>query len=257
MSHYAAHILQKAGVPEPVAHNIASKLPLKSYEAEEVIWAKGSEVQSWQFIITGLVAAAAPTPDAPSVPIHVYGPSSWFGELAILNRMSADLEYACLTPSRVISMPTAVLWELFEKEAGFARYIAKVAAWRARKAAEVLAVMKQGNPPLRVVMGIAQFAEALASHSERPVTEGLDGGIAIPVTQTVLAAMCGVSRAVFSSHVQPLAGDGWLTITYGQIELLSIATWHRFYKARRLQPTTNTNPTMEELLVELHRASGV
>ena len=77
------------------------------------------------------------------------------------------------------------------------------------------------------------------------------------MTQVVIAAMCGVSRAVFSENVRPLAAEGWLTLSYGQIELLSVATWHRFSKIRRMQPLTHTNPTIEELLVELHRASIV
>lgn len=255
MSHYAAHILQKAGVSEAVAQGVASRLVLKSYDTQEVIWAKGGEVHGWQFIVTGLVAAAARPDDGRPVPIAIYGAGSWFGEQPLLNRTPSHLEYICLAPTQVLNMPTAVLWQLFNTEAGFARYIARVASWRAQKKAEMLVLMKLGNPCLRVVMGIAQFAEALVSRSERPVTEGLDGGIAIPVTQSVIAAMCGVSRAVFSEYVQPLAAEGWLTISYGKIELLSLATWHRFYKNRRMQATTHTNPTMEELLVELHRAS--
>jgi CRP/FNR family cyclic AMP-dependent transcriptional regulator len=255
--HYVAHILQKAGVSEPAAHSVAFKLCLKSYDEQEVIWAKGTQVQSWQFIITGLVAATAPTCEERSVPISIYGPGSWFGEQPILNRMPSHLAYVCLGPTQVLCMPMAVLWQLFNTEPGFARYIAKVATWRAQRKAETLVLMKLGNPCLRVVMGIAQFAEALASHSERPATEGLEGGIAIPVTQAVIAAMCGVSRAVFSEYVQPLASNGWLSISYGRIELLSIATWHRFSRARRADPISGVNPTMEELLAELHRASGM
>jgi CRP/FNR family cyclic AMP-dependent transcriptional regulator len=257
MSNYAAYILRKAGVSEPVARSAAPKLTLQHHEAQGVVWAKGGEVQAWQFIITGLVAAAAPVQDARPVPITVYGPGSWFGEQPILNRMPPHLEYVCLVPTQVLNMPAVVLWELFDTEPDFARYIAKLAAWRAQKMAEMLVLVKLGNPCLRVVMGIAQFAEALASGRDLSVTEGLDGGISIPVTQTVLAAMCGVSRAVFSEYVQPLASNGWLTISYGQIELLSIATWHRFYKSRRAQSTTLISPTIEELLAELHRASVV
>lgn len=141
MSNHAAYILSKAGVSEPVARSLASRIPLRSYEAHDVIWAKGGEVQSWQFIITGLVAAAAPTEHARSVPITMYG--------------------------------------------------------------------------------------------------------------------SGSSRAVFSEYVQPLATDGWPSISYGQIELLSIATWRRFSRSCREQSTTRTNPTMAQLLGDLHRASIV
>jgi CRP/FNR family cyclic AMP-dependent transcriptional regulator len=122
MSNYAAHRLHKAGVSELGARSVASRLTFRHHEAQEVIWAKGSEVQSWQFIITGLVAAAAPTQDARSVPIIVYGAGSWFGEQPIFNRMPPHLEYVCLAPTQVLSRPAAMLWELFETEPGFARY---------------------------------------------------------------------------------------------------------------------------------------
>lgn len=253
----AAHILQQAGVSESMARSVAPQLVIRGYDAKQVIWARGGEVRSWQFIISGLVAATMPTQEERSVPIIIYGDDSWFGEKPILNRMPSHFEYVCLSETQVFMIPAAVLWTLFDTELGFARYIAKLASWRGQKTSEMLTLMKLGNPCLRVVMGIAQFAEALVSRSERPATTGLDGGIAIPVSQTVIAQLCGVSRAAFSEYLQPLALDGWLAISYGKIELQSIATWHRFSSARRSQPTSHTNPSMAELLVELHNASGM
>lgn len=257
LSYFAVHILQKAGVSEPVARSLAPQLVIRGYDAQHAIWARGAEVQSWQFIISGLVAATTPTQEERSVPITIYGADSWFGEKPILNRMPARFEYVCLSETQVLVMPVTVFQRLFDTEPGFSRYLAKLTTWRAQRSAEMLTLMKLGNPPLRVVMGIAQFAEALASRSERPPTVGLDGGIAIPVSQAVVAQLCGVSRAGFSEHVQPLALDGWLSISYGRIELLSISTWQRFSSTRRAQPTDHINPTMGELLAELHRASGM
>ncbi|EJL87347.1 cAMP-binding protein [Polaromonas sp. CF318] len=257
LSYFSAHTLLKAGVSEPVARSVAAQLAFRGYDTQQVIWARGAEVQSWQFIISGLVAATTPTQEERSVPITIYGADSWFGEKPILNRMSARFEYVCLSETQVLVMPVAVFQKLFDTEPGFSRYLAKLTTWRAQRSAEMLTLMKLGNPPLRVVMGIAQFAEALASRSERPPTVGLDGGIAIPASQAVIAQLCGVSRAVFSEYVQPLALDGWLAIRYGSIELLSIATWQRFSSARRALPTDHINPTMAELLAELHRASGM
>ncbi|ABE47239.1 Crp/Fnr family transcriptional regulator [Polaromonas sp. JS666] len=257
MSNYAVQTLRRAGIPEPVARSVASKLKIKSYDAQHIIWTKGGQIDSWQFIMSGLVAAAAPTQGAQSIPIKIYGPGSWFGEQPILNRMPSYLEFSCLTPTQVITMPTALLWEIFDTEPGFSRYIAKLTAWRVQKATEMLMLMKLGNPCLRVVMGIAQFAEALASRSERPPTDGLDGGIEIPVKQNVIASLCGVSRTLVSEYLQRLAADCWLSVSYGRIELLSIGVWQRFTRSRRVHPMHHTNPTMDELLIELYRASVV
>ena len=52
--------------------------------------------------------------------------------------------------------------------------------------AETLALMKFGNPCLRVVMGLSQFAEALFYHSDRPPTIGFGQGVEIPVKQKLL-----------------------------------------------------------------------
>jgi hypothetical protein len=82
--------------------------------------------------------------------------------------------------------------------------------------------MKFGNPCLRVLMGLSQFAEALFYHSDRPPTIGFGLGLEIPVNQKLLADLCGVTRTIFSEYGQKLAAEGWLTISYGKLEILSL-----------------------------------
>jgi CRP/FNR family cyclic AMP-dependent transcriptional regulator len=124
-------------------------------------------------------------------------------------------------------------------------------AWRVHKTSETLMLMKLGNPCLRVVMGLSQFAEALAYRSDRPPTIGFGEGVEIPVSQGVLASLCGVSRTLFSEYVQQLANSGWLKISYGKLEILSVTTWHTFAHRQRERNLSNISPTVEELLEEL------
>ena len=112
-------------------------------------------------------------------------------------------------------------------------------------------LMKFGNPCLRVVMGLSQFAEALFYHSDRPPTVGFGQGVEIPVKQKVLADLCGVSRTIFSEFAQKLAAEGWLSISYGKLEILSLQNWHNFSNIQRERKLNELNPTFEELLKEL------
>jgi CRP-like cAMP-binding protein len=200
----------------------------------------------------GLVSAAIPTTNSDSTPISIYGKGAWFGEQSIINRKPSFADYVCLTPTEVLSLPASTFDELFLQEPAFARHVAKLMAWRVQKTSETLTLMKLGNPCLRVVMGLAQFAEALAYRSDRPPTIGFGDGVEIPIAQNTLASLCGVSRTLFSEYVQQLAQAEWLKLSYGKLEILNVSTWHRFARRQREDGVSSLSPSIAELLEVLH-----
>jgi CRP/FNR family cyclic AMP-dependent transcriptional regulator len=248
---YILKRLRHLGLTDPVAGQVARDIRVQSFEAGHTIWAKGSMIQSWQFIIHGLVSAAIPTANSDSTPISVYGDGAWFGEQTIINRKPSYAAYVCLIPTEVLSMPAERFDQLFLEDAGFARFVAKLVAWRVQKTSETLMLMKLGNPCLRVVMGLAQFAEALSYRSERPPTIGFGDGLEIPIPQSTLASLCGVSRTLFSEYAQALANDQWLKLSYGKLEVLSPLAWHSFAQRQRALDIGHLAPTMPELLAQL------
>lgn len=218
-SSYIQQRLRKLGLSDAVAAHTATLVKVQSLDAGRKIWAKGGEVSHWHYLISGLVSASISTTNSESTPLSIYGKGAWFGEQSIINRK----------PS-------------------FARYVAKLMAWRVQKTSETLTLMKLGNPCLRVVMGLAQFAEALAYKSDRPPTIGFGEGVEIPIAQTTLASLCGVSRTLFSEYVQQLAQNGWLKISYGKLEILNIGTWHAFARSQREDSVAHLNASIGELL---------
>jgi CRP-like cAMP-binding protein len=240
--------LRRLGLSEALATQTVASVKVQAFEAGKKIWTKGGEVQHWQYIMNGLVSAAIPTTNSESTPISIYGKGSWFGEQSIINRKPSFADYVCLTPTEVLRMPASTFDSLFDQEPEFARYVAKLMAWRVQKTSETLTLMKLGNPCLRVVMGLAQFAEALAFRSERPPTVAFGEGVEIPIAQNTLASLCGVSRTLFSEYVQQLAHAEWLKLHYGKLEILNIATWHRFARRQREVSVSNLNPTIAEML---------
>ena len=247
-SSYILQRLRKLGLSDAVAAQTATVVKVQSFDAGRKIWVKGSEVGHWQYIISGLVSASISTTNSESTPLSIYGKGAWFGEQSIINRKPSFADYVCLTATEVLTLPAANFDTLFVQEPHFARYVAKLMAWRVQKTSETLTLMKLGNPCLRVVMGLAQFAEALAYKSDRPPTIGFGEGVEIPIAQTTLASLCGVSRTLFSEYVQQLAQQGWLKISYGKLEILNIGTWHAFARSQREDSVSHLNASIGELL---------
>jgi CRP-like cAMP-binding protein len=245
---YVGTRLRHLGLDNAVANETARVVKVHAFAPGTKMWSKGGEVPYWRYIIEGLVAASMPTTTCASTPISIYGKGAWFGEQSIINRKPSFADYVCLTETQVLSLPAARFDTLFEQQPEFARHVAKLMAWRAQKTSETLTLMKLGNPAMRVVMGLAQFAEALAYRSERPPTIGFGDGVELPVAQNTLAALCGVSRTLFSEYVQQLAQREWLALSYGRLEIMNIATWHRFARRQRENSFNALNPTITELL---------
>jgi len=248
---YAYQKMRKLGLSDNSARTYSKLAKISSFNSNEVIWDKGSDVNAWHCIITGLVVASVHTDNSPCTPIALYGESSWFGEYSILNHKPSYANFVSLVSTDVLSLSNDVVLELLEKEPGFAICMAKMMSWRAQKTSEMLMMMKLGNPCLRVVMGICQFAETLAYNADRPPTIGYGEGVTIPLIQSVLASLCGVSRTRLSEFAHHLAMNGWLRISYGKVEILSLNTWHKFATLQRERKFNNLNPTIEELLADL------
>ena len=198
---YAYQKLRKLGLSEQSARVQSKSAKITSFRPSQVIWEKGAEVKSWNCVITGLVCASVTTEASEATPIALYGEESWFGGFSVLNKKPAYANFISMVPTDVLTLPAQLVLELLDVEQGFAANVAKMMSWRAQKTSEMLMMMKLGNPCLRVVMGICQFGESLAYRSERPPTIGYGEGVVIPLTQDLLASLCGVSRTRFSEFV--------------------------------------------------------
>lgn len=249
MSIYAYHLLKGLGISEQRLVRMLPSMQSRALESHVTLYPRGSIPDTWTHIESGLITACMPLAGESTVsPVHIYGPGTWVGEATIVQPQAISLEYVTLTASRIISMPIADARDAFEQEPEFARYIARLVTWRNQQHAEMLTLLHIGGPQLRVVMGLALFAEALKSSASHLPTSGHEPSLDIPLKQAVLASLCGVSRSVFSECVQQLAVGGWLRLDYGMLSLLQVDTWGRFSKRYRQTRLTAARPTMPELM---------
>ena len=253
LSLYAQHLLQGMRLSEAHIRHVQPRLKIRSFDEGTLIWGRGHSVQAWNCVITGYVAAGVPVQRGGRMPLHLFGPDAWFGEQALLDGQPSDLDYICLTPVEVIGMSQACLQEAMRAEPDFSDALLQLMAWRARQHTAMLAVMRTGCMSLRLVMGLAQFAQA---QSWQAADRASDGDVVdIPIGQDQIAALCGVSRTLFSAGLQHLVKAGWVKVRYGAMTLQSAQAWRVFAQSQRDSPGLNSRPSMAELLNALARAS--
>lgn len=259
MTSYNVRELTKIGVPFEKALQIQTSIKTVSYSSGSVIWPSEGQVDGLCMVIEGIVAANAPMRSSiaasSSMSIYVYGPLMWFGEESIINRKPTYLEYVCLNDVELIMIPEPITRNLFSTELAFSNHMCELMAWRLKKQSDILSMMRLGSSPLRVVTGIALFAESLAYSGKRPPTIGMANTLAIPIKQSVFASLCGVSRTLFSEYILQLERAGWLEIMYGKIEIKGMETWRRFINAQARTVWSDANPSIEKLIDVLNELS--
>ena len=70
-SSYILQRLRKLGLSDSVAAQTATVVKVQSFDAGRKIWAKGSEISHWQYIIGGLVTASVATTNSESTPLSI------------------------------------------------------------------------------------------------------------------------------------------------------------------------------------------
>jgi CRP/FNR family cyclic AMP-dependent transcriptional regulator len=251
---YAHHLLQSLQFSPARVLASLPDLTLTSYDEGDVILDKGRSVQSWHFVISGYVAASIQIDTGKRLPINMHGRNAWFGEQALLSKQPSLLDYTCLSQVEVIRMSKKCFDAAVQEEPDFVRFLVRLVAWQSHQQSEMLILMRMGSPPLRVVMGLAQFAEALCQNSKQSHAAQLAQAVDIPIGQHQIAELCGVSRTLFSQYIQHLARDGWLKLRYGGIELQSAATWGILARKQRERQCVISRPTIHDLLSDMAAA---
>lgn len=232
------------------------ELTLTSYDEGEVILQKGYSVQSWHCVLSGYVAASIQLDTGKRLPINVFSRSAWFGEQALLSQQPSLHDYNCLSQVEVIGMSKKCFDAAVQEEPNFLRFLIRLVAWQSQQQAEMLTLMRMSSPPLRVVMGLAQLAEAQCRYSTHAPPAPSVQAVDIPIGQHHIAELCGVSRTLFSQYIQHLARDGWLTLRYGGIKLHSAATWCIMARQQRERQCVTSQPTIHALLSDMSAAQA-
>lgn len=254
MSQFAKQLLRDVHLSEQRILKMLPLLSIRSYEAGAIIWGKGRPVLAWNCVMTGFVAAAEPMARGGMIPLQVHGPHAWFGEQALLGGQVSQVDYVCLTPVELIGMRQSCLEDALREEPEFMRFMVRLLAKRVEQHTELQLLLRLGGMSQRVVMGLAQFAlnqpHSVAGQRKPHPEDTVD----ISLSQDQIAAVCGVSRTLFSEYLQKLARGGWVKLRYGGMSLQSAAAWRLFARQWQQRQSSVRRTYMNELLNELSQA---
>ena len=189
------------------------------------------------------------------VPLHVHGPHAWFGEQALLGGQASQVDYVCMTQVELIGMRQSCLENALREEPEFRRFMLQLLARRVELQTEFQLLLRLGGMPLRVVMGLAQFAVNQPQSFSAQIKPHPEDTVDISLSQDQIAAVCGVSRTLFSECLQKLARGGWVKLRYGGMSLQSAAAWRFYARQWQQRQKSVSRQSMNELLDELSQAS--
>ena len=254
MSQFAKQLLRDVHLSEQRILTMLPKLAIRSFEAGQAIWRKGRPVLAWNCVMTGFVAAAEPMARGGSLPLLLHGHHAWFGEEALLSGRPGQVDYVCMTPVELICMPQSCLEDALLEEPEFRRFMFQQLARRVEQHTELQLLLRLGGMPMRVVMGLAQFAESQPHYLAVQRSTQAEDAVDISLSQDQIAAVCGVSRTLLSECLQQLARGGWVKLRYGGMSLQKAAAWRVFAQKWQHRQSRVGRQSMDELLDELARA---
>lgn len=187
--------------------------PGRRFEAGRLIFAQGEIVHSLHMVHAGMVRLVVHTLDGRTGVLEVLGAGDVFGETAVLGPMPSPVEARAATECRVALV----------QRAAWLPDVTERLAERLARASQSLSAALVLDAPAR----LERLLLDLADRHGTPVRGGVR--IDLPLTQSELAAMIGVSRETVNRTVGGLVARGRLQVQGRRYMVLD--AWARRYAA--------------------------
>jgi CRP/FNR family cyclic AMP-dependent transcriptional regulator len=227
-------LLRSVGISKLRTLDLLPAIKRSVFSTEASVWSHSAPFRTWSYICEGLVFGCVVGRKGKLVPYFLYGPGTWFGD-PVISRNRSMLEYVCLSKAQILQIPFEAAHDAFENEPEYSRFVARLLGWRGQRHEELLSLLRLESPALRVALSLAMLADDLvnsASHLRRPAANSPDH-LEIPLNQSLLASMCGLSRGIFSVHANKLVEAGWCQVRYARITLVNLKAWEIFLDDHR------------------------
>ncbi len=193
-------------------------LQLRTFEAGDVVCARGRPTQHWIGVFSGLLLvrgdAEHAVPGTPAV-----APGGWLGDESLVRREALSADVVALRNSHLAMLPGETYLWLRERSLSFNRMLLARLEQRMRHCVQQVHSGRAGGADERV----AQTLVGLFDPVLHPAV-----GQTLRVTQEELAGICGLSRQRVNQALQRLAALGTIRLRYGSVELAEEAALRGF-----------------------------
>lgn len=198
-----------AGQSPALQDDLLSRCLLRSYSERETICNVGDPFHGIYALVSGVLRVELSTMGEDYRIASVKQPVFWFGEAASLARSSFYVTITAATPASLLFVPHHDVERLLEN-AAYCRALALLMIDHFDEASQVIAQLLEGDVESRIAARLALLAER--SGTQRPHV--------IPVTQSDLAEMCGLSRPTVQQVLSNLEKRGLIHAGYRRIEVI-------------------------------------
>ena len=195
--------------PAEFQEELLARCRLRSYREKEALYQVGDPCIGVFALVSGVVRIEFATGGGDYRIAAVKQPICWLGNAASLRRSGYYVTATASTPVTALHLPHNEFERLIENPA-YCRSFAVLTVDQFSEAVQVIGQLLVGDVESRVAARLALLAEH--SVDKRPVV--------VPVTQSDLAEMCGLSRPTVQQVLSTLEKRGLIRPGYRRIEVL-------------------------------------
>jgi len=196
--------------------DLAGKFHGVRYRRGEVIFREGEPAERLFLIDDGRVKLTTASPTGQELLVAVLGRGQIFGELAVVDRGTREMDARAMEDSKLFSLASDVFWSMMEGRPALARRLLELMGRRLRRADQATQDLVFFDAPTRLARKLLELAE---EHGESNGERGIV--IGTRVTQEEMAQMIGVSRESANRLIASFAGRGWIEWNDGRPILLT------------------------------------
>lgn len=189
--------------------DLLSRCLLRSYSEKETICNVGDPYHGMYALVSGVLRVELSTMGEDYRIASVKQPVFWFGEGASLAKSAFYVTITAATPASLLFLPHSDFERLIEN-AAYCRAFSVLLIEHFDEASQVIAQLLEGDVESRIAARLALLAER--SGPQQPQ--------AIPITQSDLAEMCGLSRPTVQQVLSNLEKRGLIRAGYRRIEVI-------------------------------------
>jgi CRP/FNR family transcriptional regulator, cyclic AMP receptor protein len=185
-----------------------------TFEAGEVVFHEGDAADSVHFVVEGRVIARRASEQGDRLAYAVMGPGQAFGELAMIvrgGRRTATVE--TVEPTVTLSLAFADFERLCVRHPEVDRLLVRLLAARVSRLTEALMEALHTPAELRVVRTLLSLSSAYALGTQ------LHSPVTVPLNQSELAELAGVTRPTANRVLRRLESAGIVALDRGRVSV--------------------------------------
>ena len=194
---------------------VLTRMHRRTYDAGEVVFHEGDPADALHFLVEGRVVAKRFSAEGDSLAYSVLGPGQAFGELAMLardGRRTATIQ--AIEPTTTLVLTFSDFERLCVEQPSVARLLTRLLAARVSRLTEALMEALHTPADVRVVRRLVDLFGLYARDS------GRSRAIPLPLTQTELSELAGVTRPTANRVLRRLEATGIVALGRGTITVV-------------------------------------